>query len=289
MLIPLLLSLPTFFLLHSNPVKGASDHIIISEIQIAGATTTDEFVELYNPTDSTIDLTGWRLSKEIPGGLPVNLLTTMSGSLPSHRYLLIAHPTGYAGTTSADTVYSTTSSVTADNTIILYSDAGHTLIDKVGFGTATDFEGAVYPSNPPAGSSLERISNTDTDNNSLDFQTREVSDPQNSNFTEETPTPNPTASPTASPTIEPTPTPTLEPTSTASPTETPSPTPIPTETPTATPTFEPTTTPTISPTSTPVNQPPGWFRSPVFTCRNPHVPTWVYQLLKFLMPQKFRC
>jgi len=33
----------------------APEHVVISEVQIAD----NEFVELYNPTDSAIDMTGW--------------------------------------------------------------------------------------------------------------------------------------------------------------------------------------------------------------------------------------
>ncbi|MDD5071739.1 MAG: lamin tail domain-containing protein [Patescibacteria group bacterium] len=178
-----------------------TDHLVISEIQIAGATATDEFVELYNPTSNLINLNGYRLSRKTGGGNPFNLLTTFPNvNLPAKSFFLITHPSGYDGAVSADAVYSTTQSIAADNTVILYSDAGETVIDKVGFGSASDFETAAYPENPAADQSLERkaaFSATaatmgsggehewqgngyDSDNNSNDFIVRSIPQPQNS-------------------------------------------------------------------------------------------------------------
>jgi len=176
------------------------DHIVISEVQFAGATTIDEFVELYNPTDNAINLGGYRLSRKTSSGNKYNLLTSFAEvEMPAHSYYLITHPSGYEGRVAADAVYSTSQSIAANNTIILYSDAGQNVIDKVGAGTASDFERAVYPNNPAANQGLERKANAnasstsmisgidqwqgngyDSDDNSQDFVVRNTPDPQNS-------------------------------------------------------------------------------------------------------------
>lgn len=226
-------------------------HVVISEVQIGGATTLDEFVELYNPTSNSIDLTGWRLQKKSPTGTTASsLVASMSGILQPHSYFLIAHPS-YTGTTTPDLFYSgaTPASIASDNTVIVYSDAGTTIVDKVGMGTAVNFETADTVV-PPAGSSIERVNNDDTDNNSVDFSLKQVPNPQNSSFVEQTPTPNPTATATEIPTPTPTATPIQE-----TPTPTPSATAVATETPVATGTPVPTETPTENPSPTPTIEP----------------------------------
>lgn len=322
----LLIVLTAIFLSRSNTARGATGHVVISEIQVAGVTASDEFVELYNPTESPITMSNWKLKKTSSGGTEAALVSNLNGTIQAHGFFLIAKSPGYTGLTLPDVTY--LSSIGDDNTILLYTESDPTPIDKVGMdspdtaGAASDPEGLPM-TQPPAGLSIERKANSlstiqsmgiggtdefagngeDSDNNFADFITRSSPQPQNSHSeiepvfatpTEtasptETPTftPTETATPTASPTEVPTPTPTESPIAT----ETPSPTPSETPNPTSTPTESPTLTPTIEPTSTPTptNQPRGWLKSPVFTCTNPHVPTWVYTLLKFLMPQKFNC
>ncbi len=302
-----LLFLPGIFLLTKTSTAAAANHIVISEIQIGGLTTTDEFVELYNPTNNSIDLTGWRLQKKSSSGATVvNLVASMSGIISAHGHFLVTHP-NYTGTTTSDLLYSgtTPNSIASDNTVVLYSDAGTTVVDKVGMGTAVDFEGAATIV-PETSKSIERvILEQDTNNNLNDFVLRSIPNPQNTSFVESTPTPtaSTTPTPTPTPTLEPTPTetpvptetPTPTPSPTIVPTESPTPTPIETTTPTPTPTNNPTPTnspapsPTFSPTPTPSSVQLGWLKSPVFTCTNTKVPSFVYSLLKLLMPWKFNC
>ncbi len=157
--------------------------VVISEIKINGETTLDEFIELYNPTGTDISLNQWRLSKKTATGSQSNLVTSFPAALviKSRGYLLIAHK-NYKSGKSPDIFYSvSTASVAEDNTILLYSDDGKTLVDKIGFGTAQDKE-LVAAVNPEKHQSLERyFSNNiqDTDNNSLDFFIQNKPNPQN--------------------------------------------------------------------------------------------------------------
>ena len=70
------------------------NHIVISEIQIGGATATDEFVELYNPTTSPINISGWRLLRNtMTGGTTDNLVTSFgSFTIQPGGYFLVVHP-----------------------------------------------------------------------------------------------------------------------------------------------------------------------------------------------------
>lgn len=258
-------TLSALVLSHSKEIKAAATHVVISQVQVSGATANDEFVELFNPTNSSVDLSGWRIRKESnTGGSPANLVASMSGTISSHGYFLVAfpNPNGYTGSTTPDEFYSATSSgIAANNSVLLYSDAAITLVDKVGMGTATDNETSAAPVPTPSGSIQRKLDEnqghgTDTDNNSTDFESLAVSTPRNSSTIVSTPTPS--SSPSGTPT--------------SSPTETPAstPTPTPTSSPTQSPTSTPTNTPSPTPTSTPISTPtssPFPFHPLIFTCR----------------------
>lgn len=267
------------FLFKTSLVLSAADHIVISEIQIGGETSTDEFVELYNPTGVSQDISGWKITKKTASGTESEVVTITSGSIEAHSYFLMAHTTDYDGAATADVNYSESSTISTNNTVLLYNNSDN-LIDKVGMGNASDFEGTGTASSPANNRSVERKANTsstkasmevsgedefagnseDTDDNDLDFIYKTLSDPQNSSSPTEdpgqTPTPSPTPEPSHTPTPTPqpsesptpTPEPTESPTPTPEPTESPTPTPEPSETPSPTPTIEPTPTPEPSPT-----------------------------------------
>ncbi len=246
-------------LANARQTFGLTDHVVISQIQISGATAGDEFVELYNPTQETINLTGYRLSKKVASGTQSNLIASMSGSISPNSYFLIQSP-NYTQTVQADAEYSTSSTVTSDNVVILYSDAGTTVKDKVGFGTPFESETLSFPTNPSANQSIRRISNQDTDNNSIDFELLNVSDPRNSATASGVPAPTETPTPTTESTQPPestsTPitTPTPETTNSPTPPVTPSPeagTPLPTNTPTPYPSVTPLATPSPKPPKVP--------------------------------------
>ncbi len=258
--------------------SATATHVVISEIQIAGGNSNDELVELYNPTDSAINLGGYRLSRvTASGGTLSNLLTTFPDVvIPANGYFLIAS-SEYDDSTAADATYSTSSHLASNNTVILYSDAGSTIVDKVGLGSATEREGDPVD-NPSANGSVERKAwasssaetmagggsdssagnGEDTEDNSTDFVQRTTSEPQNSSSTKETP-PTPTATPTSVSTDTPTPsvtstashTPSNTPTQTATATDTATSTPSQTPSNTATPSATQTQTASNTPTSIP--------------------------------------
>lgn len=244
---------------------ATASHIVISEVQVGATVSTDEFVELYNPTNSNVDVTGWRLSKKTAGGTESDLVTDFPAkTINAHGFLLIAH-TDYDDTPAEDITYSTAFSIANDNTVLLYN-ASDTVVDRVGLGTAGEFEGAAK-TNPSSGDSVERKASStsdatslgvggteetagngeDTDNNSSDFVNRGTPQPQNTASALEPTGITPTLTPTGGPSGTNTPTPT----GTVSPTGSPSVTPTVTNAPTHTPTLTPTVTHTVTPTQTP--------------------------------------
>ena len=178
-----IISLVGIFLLFNFSVQ-ANNKILITQIQVSGInTTTDEFVELYNPNTQPICLTNWQLKKKTSGGTENDLVSIFSAtsSIPTHGYFLIAHK-NYSGLTTPDFWYTNSSnSLANDNALILYDDAG-AISDKVGFGKAGDYESATT-TNPGKGEALKRISDSnsyqDTDNNLSDFIVA-APNPQNS-------------------------------------------------------------------------------------------------------------
>lgn len=158
-------------------------HIIVNEIRPAGS-ETNEFIELFNPTDTEIDLTGYKIAKKTKSGSESLLLSAskFSGTIQAHGYFLIAHPS-VKDAIFADLAYSGASYyISNDNTVLLYDENG-IVVDTVGFGSASDFEESPAP-NPNSDESLERKNFSDTENNADDFSVNSTPSPQNSNQSE---------------------------------------------------------------------------------------------------------
>ncbi len=159
--------------------------ILISEVQFHGATNHDEFIEFYNPRSEDVTLDRWSIRKKTSGGKESPLVSSSAfkGIIPAHSHFLVASPQKqadgtphYQGGTEPDLYYSgQTYHFAANNTILLYAPNG-TLVDKVGYGTASDYLGSPFPDNPPAGMSLGRRWNQEnesyynTRDNSSDFE-----------------------------------------------------------------------------------------------------------------------
>jgi signal peptidase I len=193
-----------------TPSPVVANHIVISEVQIIGANANQDFIELYNPTDAPVSLTGWRLRKRSASGDEDSIVqTALNGkTIPAHGYFLWANSqSGYATSISADV--STTVNIIENNSIALFN--GTTLIDKVGWGNLTDStpfsEGTLISQTignnesyerkassssstatmAPGGSEEVKGNGFDSDNNSADFILRSTSQPQNSLSTPESP------------------------------------------------------------------------------------------------------
>ena len=168
-----------------------ANHVVVGEINTDGS-GTNEFVELYNPTNQNVDLENWILKRSNSGGTVANLVSSFpNGSIiPAHGFFLIAHP-DYNGSVLADLNYTATSNALTNNYAILLYDDNNSLIDLVGWGTCPDFE--INATDNPEEindtiKSLERKSDLihfedegnsyDTGNNLNDFRPRDA-EPQN--------------------------------------------------------------------------------------------------------------
>ncbi|RJS24261.1 amidohydrolase [Corallococcus sp. H22C18031201] len=191
-------------------------HVVISEISGAGLTVNaDDFVELYNPTDVDIDISGWKLQYRTASTTSTTVNYTVLVTIPSgktikaHGYFLIANDGYVAGspTVAADMSWGSTDiSGSAGNvrlgdaTVAVDPNMTTGVVDTVGYGTGrVVVETEAAPSPPGKGGSIERKAlatstsasmgaggadalkgnGSDTDNNKNDFVTRAVRDPQN--------------------------------------------------------------------------------------------------------------
>lgn len=80
----------------------SSGYLVISQVYggggNSGATLTNDFIELYNPTDATISLAGWSVQYASATNTLFTDKTDLSGSIAPGRYFLIQQAKGSGGT-----------------------------------------------------------------------------------------------------------------------------------------------------------------------------------------------
>ena len=151
---------------------------VINEIQTAGSTATDEFIELYNPGSTAYPLASHALVyRSAIGATDVVLLSFTSQTIPAGGYFLAAG-TGFTGT-GADAVYTSTPLSNLGGGVALRDPSGN-ILDSVGYGTATNSFVVVAPAPaPPANKSIERLPDgTNSHNNFVDFVLSSASTPK---------------------------------------------------------------------------------------------------------------
>lgn len=95
----------------------------------------DEFVKLYNPTNSEIDMDGWGLKQKTSTGNFNNLVSSQSfaGKIAAHGHFLIASR-DYQGSEGGDLVYSTSNGLAyKNNSVVLYAVDG-LMMDEISWG-----------------------------------------------------------------------------------------------------------------------------------------------------------
>lgn len=148
------------------PAARAAGHVVISEFATRGpSAATDEFVELYNPNDNAVDISGWKLQYKSTSGTMWNdrAILPANSSIPAHGFFLLAN-TSYVVTVTPD--YSSglwgSGQGMADNGHERIIDASAVEVDKVGWGSAIDPEGGSAAPNHGTsanGNSVERKAN----------------------------------------------------------------------------------------------------------------------------------
>jgi len=161
------------------------NHLIITEVQITGESAYNDFIEIYNPTDSEIDISGYKLKKRNSKGNESSIRVFPEGSKigPKSYFLWANSKEGYADSIKAD--LQSTATLAKDNSIALF-DPEDTIIDALAWGDSQNpfVEGSPFPQNPGKNQSLERkcLEGTyqDKNNNANDFKINENPSPTGS-------------------------------------------------------------------------------------------------------------
>lgn len=179
------ISLPTNH--NVNKVYAApANNIVISEAYGGGgnkgAEYKNDFIELYNPTSEDIDISGWSVQYASATGSFTNSVTIESGTIMAGGYYLIQAIAGNGGTKDLPTPdLVCTIAMGASNFKVRITDSDSNVVDLVGAGSASEFEGTSAASAPSNTTSIQRKDNDntengitngwDTDDNGKDFYT----------------------------------------------------------------------------------------------------------------------
>lgn len=200
----------------TTPTPQLADHIVISEIQTKGNGSNNAFVELYNPTNTSVDISSWSIQYRGGGAVGYDRKNFESGNtIPANGFFLIGH-NGNSLSVTPDMAWSH-EYAQAGSTIFLVNnqidlidatDSGPSVVDKVAYGTGANLrpEGSTFSTAPAQNQSIERkaysTSDTasmtsgsdvlkgnayDSENNTNDFVLRTLSQPQNSSSSTESP------------------------------------------------------------------------------------------------------
>lgn len=165
-----------------------STTVVISEFRTRGAAGgNDEFLELYNKSDSPINIGGWKIKvSNNTGVVSTRVVISANTMLPAHGHFLAASTGtgGYSGMVVADQTYAI--GITDDGGIAI-TRADDTIVDQVGMSNGSAFKEnrSLSPLTGNTDRSFERKaggangSTQDINDNPSDFQARTPSDPQN--------------------------------------------------------------------------------------------------------------
>lgn len=151
-----------------TPCVSTVDHIVMNEISSDGA-AKKEWVELFNPTCNSIDVSGWRIADKIANNNGQDdTFPTVSSIPPNGFAVVVTNNTEVIGIpVSAITITLTSANIGSGlndgGDEVYIKNGSNTVIDKMSYGDET----AVFPSPPPAptaSQSLARSPNgVDTD------------------------------------------------------------------------------------------------------------------------------
>lgn len=190
LLIPLLLA--AGLLLAAPFAQSASSSVVVAELYAgggnSGATYANDYVTLLNHGSTAVDLTGWTLQYASAASTSWQS-TALSGSIQPGRYYLVQLASGGtagAALPAADAT-GTTNLANAGGKVALVRDStalacgasagscagSSSIADLVGYGSATDYEGAAAAAAPTNTTAIARgnAGCTDGDDNAADFAT----------------------------------------------------------------------------------------------------------------------
>ncbi len=169
----------------ANP---AGTDVVIDEVYggggNSGAPVTNDYIELYNPTDAPISLSGWSVTYYSKAGNSGGS-TTLASSIPAHGYYLVGESAGSNASASPLPTPDASGSIAmsaTDGSVVL-KNAGGTTADAVAFGAGVNGEGTAMAALSNSKAGARKVVGADTDDNSADFGLVTPA-PKNSSVTE---------------------------------------------------------------------------------------------------------
>ncbi len=197
------------------------DNVVISEVYVRGGNGDGvyrDFVELYNPTSTPIDMNGMTLQYYSAKGTTGAKALPLEGSIaPSAHYLVLGAKDTHTTELDVDTETGFNMGAKSGSVVLFSGDAPakfsggdvstvDNVIDAFGWGDTSNYETTPLTVGTEGSSSYQRdATGTDTDNNSVDFTVAEAT-PMNSTGSALNPQTDPDTDP-----VDPEPTPTEEP------------------------------------------------------------------------------
>ena len=168
------------------PASASTSGLVISEVYggggNSGAPYTNDFVELQNTTGAPIPLAGMSVQYRSATGT-TSAATALSGTVPANGKFLVAEAAGATPSAALPTPDATGTLAMAGTSGVVYLSSSATpvpatdptVVDLVGYGTATAFEGsAPAPTLSNTTAATRPASGADTNDNKADFTSAAV-------------------------------------------------------------------------------------------------------------------
>ncbi|WP_339268449.1 5'-nucleotidase C-terminal domain-containing protein [Paenibacillus sp. FSL R5-0470] len=170
-----------------------NSNVVISQVYggggNSGAEFKNDFIELYNPTNKPVVLTGWKVRYTSATGT-FSSGTELTGTIPANGYYLVQEAAGTGGIAALPTPDAAgILAMSGTNGKVDLVDPSNNTIDLVGYGTATGVEGTPTPALTNATAAIRKAAagapadsrGLDTDNNVADFVVQ-AANPRNSSY-----------------------------------------------------------------------------------------------------------
>lgn len=201
----------------AQPVQAKSDgsDIVINEVYTRGGSANqpykNKFVEIYNPTDRAIDLTGVKLEYSAETKTAASQSCSLAGSISAKGYFLVQLNSNADNGVDLPKIDQSCEGVRPSGTTgALALTRNGADVDVVGYGKAVRNEGApaAYAGdNKKPGSIQRKTVGVDTDNNAADFEFVDKPTPQGSGNSSQ---PNTPSTPPSTPVQPPAPQPSTD-------------------------------------------------------------------------------
>lgn len=169
-----------FFIFLANSTQATNQALLIVEVQIAGDSSDNDFIKIYNQSDNSFDISGYKLKKRSSNGKEYSIIV-IGKTQANFRNTIIPARGYFLWANSKDDFYSTIradvwskATLARNNSIALLNPEG-LILDALAWGESQNpfVKGSPFPENPVANQQLKRKKANgnyqNTNNNNQDF------------------------------------------------------------------------------------------------------------------------